>query len=108
MLGEKKGDLQARVELLGHLLIALGEKPYWARVGSGTDTYCMILLRVSEQDPAWIRAFPGGAPKPVRIGAAEFVPLPLEPGARPGDMPADWYDPATGRWKATMALSRFP
>ena len=107
MLGDKKGDQQARVELLGRLLIEAGETPYWARVGTGKATYCLVLIRVTGKDREMLKAFPGGAPKTIKVATAEFLPLSLEPGAKIGDLPEAAYDPATGRWQASMSLTRF-
>lgn len=108
MLGEKKGDQQARAELLGMLLIEAGEAPFWTQVAIGKDRYCLLLIRVIAKDQEFLKSFPGGAPKTIKVGADEFLPLSLEPGAKIGDLPEAVYDAATGRWKASMSLTRFP
>ena len=105
MLGDKKGDQQARAELLATLLAANGEKAYWLKVNHHKATYCLVLLRV--RDVAWLNQLPGGAPKTVKVGSEEFVALALEPGANIGEVPPQLYDAATRRWSSTVVLTRW-
>ena len=106
-MSDKKADSQARAELLGRLIEAAGEQPYMLVHGEGRACRHLILLRVAEDEvkelsTAWKRELP-----PVVVGAFRFLPLPLDEGAQPGDVPADLYDSATRRWKGSIAVRRF-
>lgn len=100
MLGDKKGDPQARAELLATLLAAAGEQPYWLKFNHHKATVCVVLLRV--------RDLPAGPPATVTIAGEGFVALSLEPGAKVGDLPPGLYDPATKQWQSTIVLTRWP
>ncbi len=110
MLSTKQGDQRARAELLGRLLLAIEEKPSWARVGSGRAEYRMIMIPVAdEKDRDMLKNFPEGEAKTIVIDGKAFIPLPLESEVKAGGLPEKVYDNEEGEWKLTpVGLLDFP
>jgi len=105
-LGTGEGDQQSRAELLGKLLLALDEKPYMLRHGTGRSAYHLVMVELSEDEAGELGARPG-KPKPVRFGKRRMLPLQIEKGLEIGEIQGKLYDPDPGRWTGSIALMRF-
>ena len=106
-MGEATGDQQARAELLGNLLIAIGERPYLLKHGEGKTAYYLIMVPVKDEEvPEWTKAL-GAAPQVIPFGPLKLMPLPLEKDLKAGSLEKRLYDPAAGGWSATIAVMRF-
>ena len=106
-MGDKKGDQQARAELLGKLLIAIEQKPYLIKHGTGTEAYFMIALPVTDAEvKTWTEALKA-APTVISMGPLKLVTLQLEQGSAVGTVDKKYYDPADGGWTDTVSVMRF-
>ena len=106
-MSEASGDQQARAELLGKLLIAIGEKPYLLKHGEKQTIYYLIMVPVKDEEaPEWTKTL-GMAPQVIPIGPLKLIALPLENGLKAGSLEKRLYDPAGGGWSATIAIMRF-
>ncbi|MDD5704786.1 MAG: hypothetical protein PHR35_02595 [Kiritimatiellae bacterium] len=106
-MGDKKADSQARAELLGQLLNAVGESSYMLVHGDGRDSKYLVMLRVTDDQLKELSASWKREPAAVAVGPLKFLPLSLEAGAQPGDVPAALYDAAAQRWTGSIAVRRF-
>jgi hypothetical protein len=105
-LGEASGDQQARAELLGKLLLAIGEKPYLLKHGEKQAVYYLVMVPVKDEEaPEWTKTL-GGAPQVITFGPLKLMSLQLEKDVKPGSIEKRLYDPAVG-WSATIAVMRF-
>ena len=86
MLGNKKGDQQARAELLGELLAASGDRPYMLQHGSGRDGYHVVMVHVTDDEAAELAGQTGAAPVVIPIGKAKLMPLQLESELNAGQL----------------------
>lgn len=107
MLGAKKGDQQSRTELLGKLLVAAGDKPYILRHGAGRQCHHVILVSLSDEEVAELKADTGQTPSVVRVGPRQMVPVQLEAGSPVGKIEKRLYNPEKGRWSGSIAVMRF-
>jgi hypothetical protein len=107
VLGSKNGDQQSRAELLGRLLIAVGDKPYMLQHGTERECRNLILLRMADDEVAALCAATGKDPVMVKVGSAGFIPLPLEADMAPGQIPQQLYDAGQQRWNGTVAVMRY-
>ena len=106
-MGEASGDQQARAELLGKLLIAIGEKPYLLKHGEKQTVYYLVMVPVKDEElPEWAKTL-GAAPQVIPFGPLKLMPLPLENDLKAGSIEKRLYDPAAGGWSATVAVMRF-
>lgn len=106
-MGDKCGDQQSRVELLGKLLSAAGDKPYILRHGTDKESVYMVLLDLSDEEVAQLENKTGQKPTVIRLGKYNMIPMQLEAGNKPGDIDKQYYDIDMKRWTATIALMRF-
>ncbi len=105
-MGNKSGDYQSRVELLGKLLLACGEEPYMLRHGSGRSVYHLILLRTDKLGDAKLVQSGDASGTTVKVGPYEFIALPIGEGGTMGLPDSKYYNPKKKRWTAAIALSR--
>ncbi|HIJ58078.1 MAG TPA: hypothetical protein HPP41_00215 [Deltaproteobacteria bacterium] len=107
MLRNKIGDQQARVEVLGKLLIAVGEKPFLLRYGTGKESYYMVMLRLSPEDIERLAKQTGKKTTLVSFGKMKLLPLQLEKNLSPGEIEKKFYDPAEEHWTGTIELTQY-
>ncbi len=89
------------------MLLAIDEKPYMLRHGTGRSTRHLILLRLSDGDvDTWTKAL-GYEPAVVYMGKFKFMAFPLGTGAKIGTIDKKLYDPEKKRWTATIAVIGF-
>jgi hypothetical protein len=105
-LGDKKGDQQARAELLGKLLAAIGEKPYMLCHGTGRNAHYLLLLRVPDVDVNKLSAAAGKNIMPVHANDGVFVALSLERGATVGTF-GKQYNAEKKTWTDAIAVTPF-
>jgi hypothetical protein len=103
VLDGRNGDRQARAEALMLLLLACGEKPYRLVHGSGKDAYHLAVLLLDDG----LKADAALEAKAIRVGRSRWLVLALEPGLAPGEVPVALRDPATCRWKDSLAIDVF-
>ncbi len=106
-MGDKKGDPQARAELLGKLLLAIDEKPYLLRYGSGKTGQMVIMVPVTEAEAEAVGKHVGKAATTVRFGKTRLLPLQLKDGTKTGQIDPALYDAAQKRWTGTIAVTKF-
>ena len=106
-LHDLKGDQQTRTRLLGKLLIAIGEKPYLLRHGTGDSPCFLILLPNPGAITEALTRGKGAKPGAIRVANHDFVALPIEEGAQIGVVDEERYDPDRRVWTASIAVSRF-
>ena len=88
-------------------MIAVGEKVYLAKHGTGNDEYFLPMVAVTEDElKAWSAQLKP-PPTAISMGQRKLLPLQLETGAAPGTLEARLYDPTVNGWTATVAISRF-
>ena len=107
MLRKKIGDHQARVEVLGKLLIAVGEKPFLLQYGTGRESYYMVMLQLSPEDIEQLAKQTGKKAILVSLGKMKLVPLQLEKDLSPGEIEKKFYDPAKEHWTGTIELTQY-
>ena len=106
-MDEASGDQQARAELLGKLLIAIGEQPCLLKHGEGQAAYYLVMVPVKDAEvPEWAKIL-GAAPQVIPFGPLRLMPLPLEKDLPAGSLEKRLYDPTAGGWSATIAVMRF-
>ena len=107
VLGERRGDPQARAELLCLLLVAAGEQPLLLRHGAGRTTYCLPLLSLSADEMKALGARLNTSVTEVKVGPRMFVALPVETGGVIGTVDAKYYHAGKQEWVGTVAVSSF-
>lgn len=108
MLEGKIGDQCARAELLGHLLWAMGERPYILCHGKNKkDSYYIVMLKVNDVERKEFSSFYGKELPTVRIGIFNFLGMPLEEKSSIG-LPGELlYNPENKTWTAAIEIHRF-
>ena len=106
-MGEASGDQQARAELLGKLMIAIGERPYLLKHGEDKAAYYLVMVPVKDAEVPELTGALGAAPQIIPFGPLKLMPLPLEKELKAGSLEKRLYDPAAGGWSATIAVMRF-
>jgi len=86
---------------------AIGDEPYILTHGTERQSYCMILVSVTEEEQAAIKQKTGTDPVVVKIGKRTLVALPLEAKALAGTLDKKHYDADQKRWTSTIAISRY-
>jgi len=89
------------------MLKAVGERPYLLTHGTDRDSYCMILVSVTEAELAALKTKTGADPEKIAVGKFMLAVLPLEDKAAAGTVDKRYYDPEKKRWTSTIALSRY-
>ena len=107
VLGDRKGDQQARAELLCLLLVAAGEQPLLLRHGAGRTAYCLPLLSLSADEVKALGAQLNATVTEVKVGPRMFVALPVEAGGIIGTVDAKYYQADNKEWMGTVAVSSF-
>lgn len=107
MLRNKIGDQQARVEVLGKLLIAAGEKPFLLQYGTGKESYYMVMLQLSPEDTEQLAKQTGKSATLVSFDKMKLLPLQVEKDLSPGEIEKKFYDPAEKHWTGTIELTRY-
>ena len=107
MLRNKIGDHQARVEVLGKLLIAVGEKPFLLQYGTGRESYYMLMLQLSPEDIEQLAKRTGKKTTLVSFGKMKLLPFQLEKDLSPGEIEKKFYDPAGKHWTGTIELTSY-
>lgn len=103
-MADKKGDQQSRIELLGKLLIAAGEKPYMLSHGTDKETYYVILLKMNDKEIGEFESSSGTKPTAIKMAGFSFVPLQLESDLKAGEISSKLYNPENSQWTATTAI----
>jgi hypothetical protein len=106
-LGDRKGDQQARAELLAGMLASVGRSPSLLRHGTGREAWHLVLLKVTDADVQAYAKVLGASPPTVKAGPFRYLALPLEKDAAPGQVDAKYYSASEGRWTGTIAIQRF-
>ena len=88
------------------MLIAVEQKPYILRHGTGRSEYFLIVLRLDEAATKELAEALGQPLTPIRIGAVSGIVFPLEPDTEIGTVPSKYYNAETGRWTSSIALRR--
>ncbi len=70
--------------------------------------YHLILLKLDPEEVIELSNHLAKPLQPIRIAMVEAIPLPLEPDASIGEVGPTYYNAETGRWTASIALSRLP
>ncbi len=108
MLSEKRGDPQARAELLGELLKQAGFEPYMVQYGSGRDSYHLVVLRETDIDVDALEETLENPIDRIRIGPAACLAFPIDPGYGIGDVPERYYQAETHRWTGSISFRKIP
>ncbi len=108
MLSEKRGDPQARAELLGELLKHAGFEPYMLLHGGGRDCYHVVILRTEDVDVEALAKALDNPVQQVRIGPVTGVAFPTEPGRKIGEVSERYYNPETNRWTGSISFRKIP
>lgn len=89
------------------MLLAAGEKSYLVRHGTGRDISFFNLVPVDDAEAAEVGAGREKTPVVIRMGRLVLLPLPIEAGMQPGEIPEPYYNAESGRWTGTIALMRY-
>ena len=108
MLSEKRGDPQARAELLGELLKTAGFDPYMLQYGSGRDCYHLVVLREADFDAAALDKALDAPIARTRIGPVVCIAFPVDPGSGIGEVPERYYQAETHRWTGSISFRKLP
>ena len=100
MLRDKKGDLQARAELLTKLLTVGGEQPLLLKIGAGMSAPIIVMVPTSDTDQAALATVAGSTPVTIPYNGGMYVPLDLRGELSIGSIDDGVYDPATKAWAA--------
>jgi len=106
-LEDKKGDQQARAELLAKLLAASGERPFMLKHGAGEDLYFIVMLTTTDLEAGRIQKNTGKPVVTVTAGKHTLMALQLEPELAVGELQSTYYEAKRKRWSATISLTRF-
>lgn len=101
----KEGDPQSRAELLGKLLIAIGEKPQMLRYGTGQELTFVVMASVTDAEAKQLAKVTGKQPTVIKMGDADLVPLLLKTGLQAGEIGKELYDASGKGWTGEVALS---
>ncbi|MBM4157014.1 MAG: hypothetical protein FJ221_18615 [Lentisphaerae bacterium] len=106
-MGDRKGDQQARAELLAEMLSSIGRKPSLLRYGTGREVWYLVLLKATDAELQAYAKVLGAAPPTVKAGPFRYLALSVEKDAAPGQVDAKYYDAAASRWTGTVAIQRY-
>jgi hypothetical protein len=93
--------------LLGELLKAVGQKPYFLTHGTGRDIYCIVLVSVTDREFENIKKETDANSFLIVIGKFKLAALPLEAKSAAGTVGEEYYDVEKKCWTASIALARY-
>jgi hypothetical protein len=100
-----KGDTQARTELLGKMLLLLGEEPYMLYSEIDGKKSFLIMVAATEQELREFEQIRKDAVTVIEMDNRTFISLALMPGKIPGLIESASSNPAGNKLSDTVEVS---